>query len=207
MKVLLINGSPRPGGNSDFVQDMMSQFGLSQEIETKSIKLREYNISPCCGCELCHKTGDCSAKDDFLGTISALILEAAAMVVITPVYQGGVTGITKNFIDRCEMFRKGRLLRGKLCGGVAIGGYPGGGQELTLMQIQYFAHICAMRYVASWGKERSHLGGHCIAYSKREVEKDRDGLRSAKNVMVELLDLLNSLEKTKMKQGGQDENS
>jgi len=150
--------------------------------------LRDLRINPCIGCFLCHtQHGKCSQKDDFLNIIFQKMIDSDAIYLVTPVYQGGVTSIMKNFMDRCEIYREGRLLKGKLCGGTAIGGYPGGGQELSLMQIQYFAHICAMRYVASWGNARSHLGGHCIAYLKGEIKDDKEGIISSKNVLLEMI--------------------
>jgi len=204
MKLLLVNGSPRAGGNSDFVQDLLRQTSSNAGLEVREVRLREQIVGACCGCSRCHDgKGVCSMSDDFSSRISALIIESDSLILISPVYQGGVTGRMKNFMDRCEVFRKGRVLKGKLCGGVAIGGYPGGGQELTLMQIQYFAHICAMRYVASWGKQRSHLGGHCIAYERGEVAKDSEGLESAKNVVTELYNLFSSLRDVTMKPGDQ----
>ena len=68
-----------------------------------------------------------------------------------------------------------------------IGGYAGGGQELTLMQIQYFTHITAMKYVASWGKTRSHVGGHCIAILKQEIMKNKEGIISCENVIRNMM--------------------
>jgi len=192
MKILFVNGSPRCEGNSDVVIEELENYCIDKGIEHFSLRLREKNINPCVGCELCHnKKGRCSHDDDFSNDIFEVIMKVDAILIVSPVYQGGVTGIMKNFMDRCEMFRKDRLLKNKLCGGVAIGGYLGGGQELTLMQIQYFAHICAMRYIASWGKVRSHLGGFCIAFNKQEVRNDKDGISSCKNVLLEMLDCFN----------------
>ena len=188
MKVLLVNGSPRIGGNSDTLVKKLEESASQLDITCSELKLRECYIKHCTGCDLCHKeSGKCGNKDDFSKSIFSMILEFQALYLISPVYQGGVTGLMKDFMDRCEMFRHGRLLKNKLCGGAVIGGYAGGGQELTLMQIQYFAHICAMRYIASWGKTRSHLGGHCIAYGRKEVEQDTDGMISCKNVLIEMV--------------------
>lgn len=190
MKILFINGSPRVGGNSDFLIQKLTEFCYELGMESEEIKLRGLKIESCLACELCHEQNDsCPHKDDFVRVVFPKLREVEAVFLVSPVYQGGVTGAMKDFMDRCEMFRHGRLLHGKLCGGAAIGGYPGGGQELTLMQIQYFAHICAMRYVASWGKIRSHLGGHCIAFKKQEILNDLDGIDASRNVISEMAEL------------------
>jgi multimeric flavodoxin WrbA len=191
MKILFINGSPRKNGNSDTLIKELIAHCDQLDIDCSELKIRDKQINSCTGCDTCHsEKRKCSQKDDFSGQIFHMILEVDALYIVSPVYQGGVTGIMKNFMDRCEMFRKGRLLKGKLCGGTAIGGYPGGGQELTLMQIQYFSHICAMRYIASWGKHRSHLGGHCIAFEKQEIKNDAEGIRSSINVLNEMAEVL-----------------
>lgn len=193
MKLLLVNGSPRIKGNSDAIIDELERYCIVNNIEFSTLRLREKSINPCIGCGSCHKEGrKCPHNDDFSNEIFSAIIETDAILLVSPVYQGGVTGTMKNFMDRCELFRKGRLLKDKMCGGVAIGGYAGGGQELTLMQIQHFAHICAMRYIASWGKIRSHLGGFCIAFEKQEVKKDKEGILSCKNVVLEMLNLFQS---------------
>jgi len=189
MKILFVNGSPRKNGNSDTIVQELIAYCIDNNVDYIDLKLREKQINSCIGCDSCHnkEKRKCSQNDDFTDETFRKVLDCDAIYIVSPVYQGGVTGIMKNFMDRCEMFRKGRLLKNKLCGGTAIGGYAGGGQELTLMQIQYYAHICAMKYIASWGKTRSHLGGHCIAYKKREVKNDNEGIKSSINVLSEMV--------------------
>lgn len=185
-KILIVNGSPRKNGNSDYVSAYLKTiFPASLFSEWK---LRETKIEHCNGCELCSRGEGmvCSKRDGFLEKAEWL-LQFDGFLLISPVYQGGVTAQVKQWMDRCEMFRLGRRLKGKVCGGIAIGGYAGGGQELTLMQIQYFAHIAAMHYAASWGETRSHLGGHCIAGLKQEIIQDQDGLKSCENVVNQMV--------------------
>lgn len=185
-QILIINGSPRKNGNSDYVAKyLMDSFSTIQFSEWK---LRESKIQPCIGCEICSRDEEltCSRRDSFLER-AEWMLQFDGFIIISPVYQGGVTAHIKLWMDRCEMFRFGRRMKGKVCGGIAIGGYAGGGQELTLMQIQYFAHITAMKYAASWGETRSHLGGHCIAGFKEEIAKDHEGLKSCVNVLINMV--------------------
>jgi len=189
VKILIINGSPRKGGNSDCIaQHIISKF---PEITFEEWKLRETNISCCIACERCGKKDNeyiCSQKDTFTEKLK-WIADFDAFLFITPVYQGGVTAQTKIWMDRCEAFRLGRKLKDKICGGIVVAGFPGGGQELALMQIQYFAHITAMRYVPSLGNTRSHFGGYCIAGERKEVLSDIDGLKSCENVVSNIVDL------------------
>jgi len=190
MRILIINGSPRKEGNSDCVaQYIINKF---PEITFEEWKVRDNPIACCIACERCGLDDKlvCSQKDSFAEKLE-WIAGFDAFLFITPVYQGGVTAQTKIWMDRCEAFRLGRKLKDKICGGLVIAGFPGGGQELTLMQIQHFAHITAMRYVPSFGNTRSHLGGYCIAGERKEVLQDTDGLKCCENVVSNMIDLYN----------------
>lgn len=196
MKILIINGSPRKNGNSDSVAKyIINKF---PNVIFSEWKTREENISFCTACEYCGQNMElvCSRKDSFSEKLN-WIASFDAFLFITPVYQGGVTAQTKTWMDRCEAFRLGRKLKNKICGGIVIAGFSGGGQELTLMQIQSFAHITSMQYVPSFGNTRSHLGGYCIAGNKKEVLSDIDGLISCENVVSNMLDLFNNSQRTR----------
>jgi len=185
--IIIINGSPRVDGNSDFLSKRLADFCKDLQIDSRIIALRDHDIKYCSGCDFCHRNANtCSISDGFISRIMPALLDSRGLFLVSPVYQGGVTALMKTFMDRCEVFRKNRLLKGKFCGGAAIGGYPGGGQELTLMQMQYFSHICALTYIPSFGNVRSHLGGHCIAYHKGELEKDVDGIIACQNAISEM---------------------
>lgn len=190
-KILVINGSPRLNGNTDYIVNYLkSKF---TNIEFCEWILRDTNIHYCLGCELCHDANNivCYNNDDFYFN-SSLILNSESILIISPVYQGGVSGLIKIWMDRCEMFRKGRLLKDKICGGIAVGGYEGGGQESTLIQIQTFAHITCMKYSPSLGSVRSHFGGYCVAYKKGEVKNDDSGLVTCENVIKNMISMISN---------------
>jgi multimeric flavodoxin WrbA len=185
---LIINGSPRKNGNSDYISNYIVDKFNNENIRFQEWTIREDKIDFCLGCEACAKSKKlfCVKQDSFSSKID-LILDSDGVLIISPVYQGGVTALVKNWMDRCEIFRKERSLGGKLCGAIAIGGYPGGGQELTLMQVQQFALITSMRYIASYGNVRSHFGGYCIAYAKQEISEDEQGLKTCENVVFNMI--------------------
>lgn len=195
IRLLVINGSPRQKGNSDILIDWLkdqvtSKYGHT--VELTDIKIRSLkDLRFCSACNLCHnqKPNDCSLPDDFSSVLKDKLASSDAVLFVSPVYQGSVTAQIKLVMDRCEVFRKGRLLQGKLCGGVAIGGYPGGGQESTLNQIRIFADITGMLYIPSFGKIRSHLGGYCVAFEKGTITEDLEGLQTALNVVSNMVEM------------------
>ena len=197
--ILFVNGSPRSKGNSDQLVTYLMGEAQAMGFSPQSVNLRSKKPAPiafCTGCDHCHavKHNVCVFKKDYFTLeVEQRMLDADAVYLVSPSYQAGVTGFMKIFMDRCEVFRKGRLLKNKVCGGAAIGGYAGGGQESILHQMHFFAQILAMRWVGAHGKRRSHLGGHLIGYDKGAVMEDEDGLTSARNVLVEMRSLLEDI--------------
>ncbi|PLX83322.1 MAG: flavodoxin family protein [Desulfuromonas sp.] len=103
-KVLAVGASPRKGGNSDV---LLSHFcaGVNQAgLETEEVQLRDCQITPCIGCELCRKTGECSRFDDDMVGIYQKIVESRGLFLISPVHNYNVTAWMKGFIDRLYCF-------------------------------------------------------------------------------------------------------
>lgn len=97
--VLIINGSTRINGNTDILIDRIIAGARYVNVNPTLITLRNKQISNCIGCYQCLRTSECSFKDD-MTEIRALIEEAGLMVLASPLYWCGVTGLMKIFIDR-----------------------------------------------------------------------------------------------------------
>jgi len=67
----------------------------------ETIYLGDTNISPCIGCFRCwlDEKGACPLKDDMEAIIERLFT-AEILVLATPLYMDGMSGLLKNFIDR-----------------------------------------------------------------------------------------------------------
>lgn len=103
-KVLAVGASPRKGGNSDI---LLGHFcaGVNQAgVETEEIQLRDCQITPCIGCELCRKTGECSRFNDDMVAIYKKIVESRGLFLVSPVHNYNVTAWMKGFIDRLYCF-------------------------------------------------------------------------------------------------------
>ncbi|MFA6536801.1 MAG: flavodoxin family protein [Patescibacteria group bacterium] len=107
-KTLIISASPRKQ-NTDFI---LGEILKNVSGQKEFIKLSTKNIKTCLGCSACQKKFGCVIKDDMTEIYKKLIW-ADTVVIGTPDYFGNVSGIMKNFIDRCHTFYKYKKLKTK----------------------------------------------------------------------------------------------
>ncbi len=103
-KVLAIGASPRKGGNSDLLIKHFLAGVKNIGLETEEIQLRDCQISPCVGCELCRQTGGCSRFNDDMADIYKKIIESRGLFAVSPVHNYNLTAWMKGFIDRLYCF-------------------------------------------------------------------------------------------------------
>jgi multimeric flavodoxin WrbA len=101
MKVLGIAGSPRKNGNTDMLLAEFMRGATERGAETKTVFLRDLQVSPCKHCDACLKAGVCSIKDD-MQEIYRDLERADVIVMASPVQFTGVTAPMKAMIDRCQ---------------------------------------------------------------------------------------------------------
>ena len=63
MKVLLINGSPRPKGNTSIALQEMEKTFAAEGIETETIQIGNKDIRGCIACGRCAELGKCVFND------------------------------------------------------------------------------------------------------------------------------------------------
>jgi multimeric flavodoxin WrbA len=80
------------------------------------------------------------------------------------------------------MFRRnGFLLRNKVGGVIAVGGFRNGGQELAIQAVQA-AMLVQDMVVVSDGRPTSHYGATLWSGHPDGIEKDTVGLETARNL-------------------------
>ena len=122
-KVLILNGSPRPGGNTSILCDQIRQGVEEAGGEAEIIYLHGLDISPCDACDSCQDMDeiDCILEDD-MQMLYPKIRDAGALVYASPVYWFTVSAQLKIFMDRCYGFggekidRREHALAGKKMG-------------------------------------------------------------------------------------------
>ncbi|MBR6267639.1 MAG: flavodoxin family protein [Selenomonadaceae bacterium] len=101
MNILVLNGSPRPNGNTRQMVTAFVQGAESKGHQVAVVDVCKKNIKGCLACEYCHTKGNgkCIQKDD-MQEVYALLNEAEMLVIASPIYYHGISGQLKCVIDR-----------------------------------------------------------------------------------------------------------
>ncbi|MCD8154540.1 MAG: flavodoxin family protein [Clostridiales bacterium] len=101
MKILVLNGSPRPAGNTRKLIGAFTEGAESQGHEVTVVDVCKKNIHGCLGCEHCHMKEKevCVQKDD-MHEIYALLKETNMIVFASPVYYHDLSAQLRCVIDR-----------------------------------------------------------------------------------------------------------
>lgn len=145
-KVLGIVGSARKKNTYfliDAILDVVKR--KAKDAKTQLITLSDMNIGYCTGCnDYCKKSGKCKHHDDMQKL--CLMLERTNVLIIgTPTYFWNVSGLVKNFIDRCIPLYYRGVLKGKI--GVAVAVSGGDGQDEALSAIGNFFHLQGLKEI------------------------------------------------------------
>ena len=99
MKVLIINGSPRMGGNTSIAVREMEKTFLEEGLEVEILQIGNEDIRGCIACNQCAETGKC-VFDDIVNTIAEKFEKADGLVVASPVYYASANATLIALLDR-----------------------------------------------------------------------------------------------------------
>ena len=99
MKILVLTGSPRKGGNSSTLADNFIKGAKEAGHHVERFDAAFKNVHPCIGCNKCGMNGDCIFKDDF-EFVRRHITDSDVVVFATPMYYFGISAQLKAVIDR-----------------------------------------------------------------------------------------------------------
>ena len=105
MKVLMINGSPRPKGCTFTALSTVAAQLKKNGVETQILQLGTKPIQCCIACGKCKDTGHCVFNADHVNEAIDLLREADGLVVGSPVYYAGPNGGITSFLDRMFFFK------------------------------------------------------------------------------------------------------
>ena len=107
MKITILNGSPRPGGNTEIMAQAFEKGAREAGHEVTLINLAGKKITGCLGCHYCFvHDGTCVQKDD-MADILKVIDETDLLVFASPIYWFDITAQLKTVIDR--MYARGKI--------------------------------------------------------------------------------------------------
>ena len=104
MRVVVLHGSPRRGGNSDTLAEQFVHGVIETgNVEVLDFILNDMTIRPCQGCESCMTSeGHRCVIDDDMHQIYSVFADADIVVWATPMYWGYMTAQMKTALDRME---------------------------------------------------------------------------------------------------------
>lgn len=189
MKVLAINASPRPAGNTASLLRTVLKEAEKAGMQTELVQLGGHRVSGCRACMACQKmqNGRCAIDDDIINSIIAKMLEADAIVLGSPTYFADVTCEMKALIDRAGYVCRsmGRPLARKV--GAAVTVHRRGGALCTFDTMNHFLLITGMIVPGStyW-----NFG---VGRNVGEVEADTEGLANMTDLGQNIVWLLQKL--------------
>lgn len=181
MKVIAINGSPKPKGNTYLALKTVCDELEAQNIETEIIHIGNMDIKGCISCNQC-KNGFCRFADDTLKEIINKIYEADGLLIGTPVYYSGIAGTLKCFLDRLFYAGQGRM---RLKTGASVAVLRRSGGVATFDQLNHYFLISEMMVAPSYYWNVAH------GTAPGEVLEDAEGISVLKNLANNMAWMLN----------------
>lgn len=183
MRVLIINGSPRPSGNSAMLIRHMSGVFSSLGVETEVMDIGAKDIRGCIACRRCIELGRC-VFNDAVNEAMEKFERCDGLIVVSPVYFASPNGNLISFLDRLfhgSSFSK----RYKVGAAFVIARRGGTGTAFDVLN-KYFT-ISGMPVVSGdyWN---NGFGG-----AEGEIEQDKEGLRNARVVAKRMTFLMKAI--------------
>jgi len=124
MKVIGINGSPRKGGNTEFLIKTVFAELEKEGIETELFQVGGKQVHGCMACGKCREVANvrCQIKNDTINQLIEKMVEADGIILGSPVYFADVTPEMKALIDVAGHVTRGNghLLKRKVGAAVIV---------------------------------------------------------------------------------------
>ena len=192
MKVLMINGSPKPNGNTSIALNEMKKIFEEQGVEAEIVHVGNKDIRGCIACMKC-KTDKKCVFDDMVNEVAPKLAEADGLVVGTPVYFASANATTIAFLTRL-FYSTPHIDKAMKVGASAVVARRGG-LSATYDEINKFFGISNMP-IAS-GQYWNSLHGRAPG----EVEGDIEGLQGMRTLARNMTFLMKSIALGKEKYG------
>ena len=183
MKVLMINGSPHPQGNTAVALREMDGIFKEQGIETELFQLGNKSIRGCISCNRCAEIGRC-VFEDAVNEIAQRFAVCYGLVVGSPVYYASANASLIAFLQRLfysTPFDKTMKV------GAAVVAARRGGLSATFDEINKFFTISGMPVASGqyWNSIHGRTPG--------EAEQDAEGLQIMRTLARNMSFLMKSI--------------
>ena len=191
MKVLILNGSPRSHGCTARTLEEIEKTLHEEGIETETVLVGNKDIRGCIACRSCASTGKC-VFDDIVNEIAPKFESADGIIIGTPVYYAGSNGTILSLLDR--LFFSTHFDKSMKVGACVISSRRAGSTSAYDEVNKYFG-ICSMPIATSTYWNEVH------GLKAEDVEKDKEGLQTMRNLGRNMAFLMKSIQLGKEKYG------
>ena len=184
MKVLMINGSPRPNGNTAVALREMETIFKAEGIETETVQVGNKAIRGCIACGKCAEKGKC-VFDDAVNEIAPKFEACDGLVVGSPVYYASANATLVAFLTRLFFstpFDKTMKV------GAAVAVARRGGLSATFDELNKFFTISGMPVASSqyWNSVHGREPG--------QAAQDAEGLQTMRTLARNMTFLMRSIQ-------------
>lgn len=191
MKVLILNGSPRPEGNTTVALKELSKTLEAEGVEVEIVQVGDKIIRGCTACGACAKLGKC-VFDDVVNEIAPKFEEADGLIVASPVYYASANATLIACLDR--LFYSGKFDKTMKVGASVVVARRGG-CSATFDELNKYFTICGMPVCSSqyWNSVHGRMPG--------EAAQDAEGLQTMRTLARNMTFLMKSIALGKEKYG------
>lgn len=191
MKVLMINGSPRKGGNTSIALQEMEKTFLEEGIEVETVQIGNKDVRGCIACNTCATKGQC-VFDDVVNELASKFEAADGLVVASPVYFASANATLVACLDRL-FYSTGFDKSMKVGASVAVA--RRGGCSATYDELNKYFTISGMPVASSqyWNSVHGQKPG--------DASQDIEGLQTMRVLARNMAFLMKSIALGKEKYG------
>lgn len=102
--VLILEGSPRPNGNSHLLSDAFARGAEEAGHTVTRIAAARKRVAGCLGCNACYRNGGACVQTDDMAEIREAMLAADIIVLASPIYFYSMPTQLKAVLDRTYAF-------------------------------------------------------------------------------------------------------
>lgn len=193
MKVLVINGSPELHGCTDRALKEVEGVLASEGIETVRVDVGVRDVRGCIACRTCRKNNKC-IFNDIVNETAPVFAECDGILIGSPVYYAGCNGQLLAFLDRL-FYSTATAFDKTMKVGAAVLSSRRAGSTSAFDEINKYFTISSMPVVSSTYWNEVH------GYTPADVERDREGLQTMRNLGRNMAFLIKAIAAAREKDG------
>ncbi len=183
MKVLMLNGSPRVGGNTSVALREMEAVFRQEGIEVETVQVGQKDVRGCIACGKCGALGRC-VFDDVVNELAPKFQEADGLVVASPVYYASANPTLVALLNR--LFFSTRFDK-RMKVGASVVCARRGGCSATFDELNKFFTISGMPVASSQYWNSIH------GMNKGEADQDGEGRQIMRTLARNMSFLMKSI--------------